>query len=114
MTARSSAQTCGSNTSGSDYDNGKYIFRFRVDNIGAASADFLLDREIRQVSFDGEVSALQQIGPIKIENLGSDQSTEVRVTLHPEARLRLHGRQRRGDGRRRPGPEQQSGAQQPE
>jgi hypothetical protein len=34
---------------GPDYDNGTYLFRFRIDNIGAASADdVFVDEEVQQ------------------------------------------------------------------
>ena len=69
---------------GQDYDNGTYFFRFRVENRGAASADVRVDRIVRQASYLDEYSAaIQHTGAIKIDNLGTDESTEVRVWCVP-------------------------------
>ena len=69
---------------GPDYDDGKYLFRFRVDNLGAASADdIFVDEEVEQRSYDGSLGVNQSVGGQKIATLAADQSIEVKVTCIP-------------------------------
>jgi hypothetical protein len=69
---------------GPAYDHGTHISRFRVENIGAASADVFVDEEVQQHSHDGSVGTLQHVGGKQIQNLGSDQAVEVRVRCVPQ------------------------------
>src|SRR4051794_5009729 len=65
-------------------DDRNTFFRFRVENIGAASADNIyVDQEVDQRTWDGSIGTLQSIGSHKIETLGTDESVEVRVPCTP-------------------------------
>ena len=69
---------------GPAYSNGHYQFRFRVENIGAASADnVFVDEEVEQHTYDGSVGASQAVGGVKIPTLASGQAIEVKVSCTP-------------------------------
>jgi hypothetical protein len=77
---------------GSYSSNGKRLYRFRVENIGAASADNVyIDEAVHQVTFDGSIGADQSIGGQKIAYLGADQSVEVKVSCTPKPGYRCAG-----------------------
>jgi hypothetical protein len=65
---------------------GKVAYRFRVQNIGAASAGEIgLGTVIGQDSNDGSVSTRQEGSAGKIASLGQDESKEITVTCTPLA-----------------------------
>jgi hypothetical protein len=69
---------------GRAYNNGKYQYRFRVENIGAASADNIyVDETVHQLTYNGAIGADQSIGGQRITTLASDASTMVTVTCVP-------------------------------
>jgi hypothetical protein len=69
---------------GPAYDNGKYQYRFRVENLGAASADnVFVDQEVRQLTYDGSIGKIQYLGGKNIPTLASGQSVEVKVSCIP-------------------------------
>ncbi len=69
---------------GPAYNNGKYLYRFRVENIGAASADnIFVDEEVHQLSYDGSVGVNQAVGGQNIASLAADGSVEIKVTCIP-------------------------------
>jgi hypothetical protein len=69
---------------GPDYDDGTYFFRFEVKNIGMATGDIVVDREVRQTSYDGTSGRLQAIGGHLIDFLDADQAVVVRVPCTPQ------------------------------
>src|SRR4051794_26564018 len=70
---------------GPDYDNGTYFFRFRVENIGAASAEgVFVDQEIQQQTYDGSIGTTESIGGKQIASIGADEAVEVRVACVPK------------------------------
>ena len=63
---------------------GKVTYRFRVQNIGAASADNVgLGTVVGQESYDGSVSTRQEGSAGAIAFLGQDQSQVVEVVCTP-------------------------------
>ena len=97
---------------GPGYKSGKYLYRFKVENIGAASSDdIFVDETVRQTTYDGSTGALLQIGGPKL-SLGSGESTVVTVSCTPKPRRRLHRCHCLGHGPRRPRRQQQRSSQQ--
>jgi hypothetical protein len=69
---------------GPAYNNGKYLYRFRVENIGAASADnIFIDEAVHQQTYNGSIGVDQAVGGQKIASLAADGSVEIKVTCIP-------------------------------